>query len=446
MSLGIAAAIAIALAARAEAEQIRTPPGALVAGKPDLEKRVEALEAELAQARSAREIDAVAAMSDASLEEPKLQIYGFMDMGAQKFVLHNSKQSAVFPTTAASFISGNTNLYFDARPVPGWRALVETRFTLFPSGHYFIHTVGPVELINTRYFDTTSPSARDRVQLGSVIVERAQAEWTYSDALTLIAGHFLTPFGIWNVDHGTPTTISLMLPTYLVQDAIPKQQTGVQALGSLHLPPLELGYRAFVSNGRTTTLFDFTEDKAVGARLYLRRLGPVIATVGASGFVSSTQHIDKNVGVDPTGRASITAREIWAYREWVAGADLAIDWDAFRLRTEGVLRHVGYEDGKHAPIDTIPGATAPNHYEWYAYGIAAYRLHRLFEPYLFVEGGDTGANADVVPAKGWSLSGGFNLHLSAASQIKFQYASAFFQNVSGNYRYEYITTRLVLAF
>jgi len=41
-----------------------------------------------------------------------------MDMGAQKFVLHNSSQSAVFPTTAASFISGNTNIYFDARPVP----------------------------------------------------------------------------------------------------------------------------------------------------------------------------------------------------------------------------------------------------------------------------------------------------------------------------------------
>jgi hypothetical protein len=411
-----------------------------------LKLRVKLLEDAMAEEKAARELAAAEALTaDETQEEPKLQIYGFMDTGLSWWMVTDEKIAHVVPTTAATFLHGNTNIYVDARPAPRWRGLIETRLTLFPHGHYLYNSVGPSRHLSNRIYDTTSPSGRDLINWGSIVLERSQVEWFYSDKLTLIAGMFVTPWGIWNVDHGTPTTISLLLPSMLVQEAIPKQQTGVQAVGSLHLPPLEFGYRLFVSNGRTTTQFDFSNDKAIGGRLFLRRLGKITATLGVSGIWSTTQEVEKNVGLDAMGKVDITSKVIWAFAEWTGGADLAVDWGNFRLRSELAVRRVQFEEGKHRPILTIPGATEPNRFEHYIYVIAAYRLG-WFEPYVFWETGDMGVNAEVVPMKGWTRSLGVNLHLNAAAQLKLQYAEMLFENVSGMHNTHFLVTRLVLAF
>jgi hypothetical protein len=44
----------------------------------------------------------------------------------------------------------------------------------------------------------------------------------------------------------------------------------------------ELGYEAYVSNGRTATQLDFTENKAFGGRLRASRMAPVPLTFGTS--------------------------------------------------------------------------------------------------------------------------------------------------------------------
>jgi hypothetical protein len=454
LGAGVAATAVAAEPAQAPAPQVPPlpqDPGSPRPNDPELERlklRLRLLEETVAQERAARELANVgvpAELVEGGSEEPKLQVYGFMDTGLSWWFVADEDISHALPSTAATFLTGNTNLYFDARPTPNWRGLIETRFTLFPHGHFLFNAPGPSRHLSNRIYDTTSPSGRDLINWGSIVLERSQVEWWHSDKLTLIAGLFVTPWGIWNVDHGTPTTISLLLPSFLVQEAIPKQQTGVQAVGSLHLPPLELGYRLFVSNGRTTTQFDFSNDKAIGGRLFLRRMGPLTATLGASGIWGTTQEVEKLVTVNPMNKVAITSKVVWAYSEWTVGADLAVDWGGFRLRSEGVLRRVQFDDGKHRPILTIPGATEPNRFEYYAYVLAAYRWHWL-EPYLFTEVGDMGTNAEVVPMKGWTRSVGVNLHLTAAAQLKLQYAEMLFENVSGMHNTHFFVSRLVLAF
>ena len=46
----------------------------------------------------------------------------------------------------------------------------------------------------------------------AIILERAYIQWSKLDWLGVRVGQFLTPYGIWNVDHGTPTLITMFRP------------------------------------------------------------------------------------------------------------------------------------------------------------------------------------------------------------------------------------------
>lgn len=425
-----------------------TPPSPTAPAPTELETlraRIEALETTVATQQAEQMAAAeAAAITGPEADEQRLQIYGFMDAGFNKSFVSGT-QPGLWPTTATTFVSGNTNIYFDARPAPRWRGLVEARLTLNPHGLWTFSSAGVGTRTDNRIFDFTSPSARETVTWGGVILERAQIEWTRSDLLTIVTGMFLTPWGIWNVDHGTPTTIGLFLPTFLVQEAVPKQQTGVQAFGSWHAPPWELGYRAFVSNGRTATQFDLSEDKAVGGRLFLRRVGTATTTFGASGYLGTSQDDRRSVALSGETRLVATKRTIHDYAEQIVGLDLAVDWAGVRLRSEAVQRHVRHEDGLHEVHPSLPGAFYPNRFEKYLYALAAYRLGAV-EPYVYFETGDRGLRTNYLPDKGTALSGGLNIYLSSATQLKVQYVGGRFENITGTNNFHLLFGRLVLAF
>jgi hypothetical protein len=140
-----------------------------------------------------------------------------------------------------------------------------------------------------------------------------------------------------------------------------------------------------------------------------------------------------------------TTQTTYQYAEWIAGADLAIDWGRFRLRSEAVQRHVAYEDGLHEPHPSLPGASFPNRYEKYIYGVAAYRVG-AFEPFVHLEFGDRGLRTNYLPDSGSFYSAGLNLHLSPVAQVKTQVGHTHFTNITGANDVDVLLSRLVLVF
>jgi hypothetical protein len=324
-----------------------------------------------------------------------LKLYGFMDFGLDKFFAKENGAGLLRPTDATTFVFGNLNVYLEATPIGDLRTMIELRFTLAPHGEET--ELGPplgtsYERIDTTAFDFSSPSSQAQLRLSGLFIERAWAEYAFLDQLTVQWGLFLNPFGIWNLDHGSPTLISLMLPTFIAAQILPTRLLGVHLYGSWFSGAWELGYAVHVSNGRAPLDFDLSEDKALGARVYLANDGDYGRLVlGASGYLGT--YVDKLKKVDPAGAKSLADDNLfeWVetldYSEQILGLDAALDLGALRVRSEGVFRWVRYNDDTAERFITIDGSTQylTNRLEWSAYLLAAYRTPWRVEPYVELE-------------------------------------------------------------
>lgn len=416
----------------------------------ELEKRLEALEA--AEAARAEEAELAEIMGDEAeaaelAESQMLKMYGFMDFGFQKaFFGEKSQTNTLFATDASTFVLGNLNVFLDAEPHPDWRGLIELRFTNLPHGVETLPdpaTGSPYQRTNTEVVDYTSPSFRNRVTVGSTIIERAWMQWTGNDQFKVRSGLFLTPFGIWNVDHGTPTLISLLLPSGIADQLFPDRQLGVQVLGNAYSGDWEVGYHAYLSNGRGIgTGVDFTEEKAFGGRAYLASFGGIKPKLGVSGYYGEAIDVEKEI-VSPFP-LEVNVTETVSFREWVLGADAAADVGDLRLRGEIFVRHRKYEPFKRLVYDYDGYLTS-------GYLLAAYRLPWAgLEPYLYGEAvhyASMFADTTILP------SVGLNIHFSPRVQLKTQALYAFFMDLSvdedrvpSDNNAATIATRLVMSF
>jgi hypothetical protein len=372
-----------------------------------------------------------------------LRVYGFTDFGLDKYFFKHNGVGLLRPTSATTFVFGNLNLFFDAAPMPHLRTLIEVRLTLAPHGEEI--ELGPplgtsYERIDTTTFDFSSPSSQSQLRLGGIFIERAYGEYTFSELFKVRWGMYLNPFGIWNLDHGSPTLIGLLLPTFISAQMIPTRLLGVHAYGSWISGSSELGYSLHVSNGRTPLDFDLTEDKAIGARLYYAKdadFGRVV--IGTSGYIGT--YVDQQKEINPAQATNFVNDEIYSvkttvdYAEQVWGADVALDIGQLRVRAEGVLRWVEYSGDKSERIETADGSLQymPNRLEWSGYVLAAYRTPWYVEPFIHIEAskksytlprwaGDTRATnpeADTV-----FLSAGMNFQLLPYLLLKTQFVWA----------------------
>jgi hypothetical protein len=264
---------------------------------------------------------------------------------------------------------------------------------------------------------------------------------------------FLNPFGIWNVDHGSPTLIAITPPQIIIQRSYPLRQTGLQLFGSAFAGPWELGYIATLTNGRQElSNFDYDDDKAFGGRLFLRNEGDVRTTIGTSFYYGNAE--DKVVSFSPAGEP--TATSSFEFEEYVAGVDFSLDVGGTRIRTEAMMQRVKYERGKREAAFGAPGSTAPDAYKFLGYFLAAHQLPVLgLEPYLLVEGGRwPGGFHDTMAA----FSGGLNIHFTPATQLKLQGVRVLFMNLRDDvqlsaaaldpedFNTTILTSRLVVAF
>lgn len=148
---------------------------------------------------------------------------------------------------------------------------------------------------------------------GKIFVEVFTLEYYLNQYLNFRLGRFLTPGGIWNVDHYPPFVLTQERPQH-IRKIFPQLQDGLQLLGSTHVASVTTDYILYVSNGQGNTGHgDGNEDKAVGARLKFSL--PVLSRAEIG-----TSYYREEMNDDTDFKA--------------AGADLLLSWKNMRLQAE----------------------------------------------------------------------------------------------------------------
>lgn len=354
------------------AEVVATPPeGSAPATQQTLSARLAQLEAELDAQRaeieqlraaahsgeSGAELAALISQQEQSgvseaIDEPLLRAYGFADVGLQRMWADPEIAGYISESDKTTFVLGNMNVYLDAQPSRDVRLLAEVRFGLSPNGAMLRPNGG---LATGAAVDTnvTDPSAANSgftsLRWAGVVPQRAHIDWTPSDAFNVRTGLFLNPYGIWNVDHGTPTRIMVSEPLFLSAQLIPNQLIGVEVYGTAQLLPWTIGYHVHVSNGRTLGQIDFSDSKAIGGRVYLSTRYPYALKIGVSGYMGDSENVPS---------VPATRKVTMALNEYAFSADLSLDIGKLRIRSEFVASWVIYEDGKRPQLFGLSMADA----------------------------------------------------------------------------------------
>ncbi|WP_437757224.1 hypothetical protein [Sorangium sp. So ce1389] len=363
----------------ADAVPAATGEAALAARLAEAEKRSAALEKRLA---ALEEAQASPAPED---NRDLLRIYGFIDVGVQRmWVPENSGLAAALPqANALNFVVGNLNLYLDAQPSDHFRFLGELRFTTAPGGAPVpVTTPLPPDVVyrvgTTPYgtFDSTAVALGSPTLYGGLVsIERAHIDWTRFNLFKVRVGQFFTPIGIYNVDHGSPVLITAAIPYFISSRIFPTRQTGLMLYGSTFAGPWELGYSAYVSNGRNEDApFAFDDNRGFGGRLHASYEDPgKLALKLGTSFIASRASdwvVDYKINsFEPDIHAT------WSFREYIAAGDVSLDIGTTRLRAEAAVVRQVFDEGKRQ-------GGAPDAWKTSTYAVAAHRLSFLnMEPF-----------------------------------------------------------------
>jgi len=369
--------------------------------------------------------------------EPGFRLYGFADVSYRNslaLLVEGASETtmALFGVPEkGSFAVGNLNLYLDGQLSARARSLAEVRFTYLPAGTQA----------------TTSPDYAHTLATtswGGIVIERAWVEYAFSDLVTLRAGQFLTPFGIWNVDHGSPTVIGVQKPEVVSQELLPERQIGLEAYGSKYLGSARVGYHATVSNGRigdNPPFANFSGRPGLGGRLFVEGdwLGEL--RLGVSGY---TGRYTELVASDFPGLSDEVALE---YDERGAAADLRWEWRSVLLLSEAVYQSVKYTDGGR-PAD-VPflgppsGAAAADFWRTGLYVLAGYRLPYHVTPYLLLQLMYKSTDAT---SNGGSICPGVNLRALPNLVLKLQYDVVRYPDLPGSRTAQILRGQVAWAF
>jgi hypothetical protein len=369
---------------------------------------------------------AEAALAEA--EEFKLNLYGFTDF-TYTHLLNDFTFASPYPT----FLVGNVNLYVGAELGDGFRSLTEFRLLYLPHGSVPASEVFAPEPTRT---DTTvgDPADLGRPQRwGGVEIERAWLEYSFDPLLTIQGGQWLTPYGIWNVDHGSPVIIGVRRPYVVGEGLIPERQTGIQIYGSYLVGTTELGYHLGLSNGRgpLDAYQDLDNNKAVTARLFVTSELP-IGSITLGGTLFRGRYTDRvsRFAITPAGEFGLEYISVNRYEELSMAGDVRWLWDELTLQGELMVRDTALDDRYRAASFPVPGAPpgfAPDFRSvgWYVMG--AYRL-----PWYNIMPFFGGESYD--PGQGFAANavwGGLNVRPTPRVVLKVQLTKSWFPNDEG---------------
>jgi hypothetical protein len=364
----------------------------------------------------------------------KLNFYGFADFTYSR-VLSDRSAFNVPPQWYPSFYIGNFNLYLDSNLGEKWHALSEVRFTYLPDGVQstsYDATTGAstVTRNNAAYPDYADYNGEKKV--GGVIIERAYLEYAAHPLLTVRGGQFLTPYGIWNVEHGTTVIIGTTRPYVIGANLFPARQTGLEFYGTYGVSSTQFGYHLTFSNGRgpVDTYRDLDKNTAVGWRLWVQQdtsFGTF--TLGTSGYKGRYTDRLQTAVIGPDSSGKIDWKYEYPiqseYRELALAMDLKWTWKGAVFQSEGLMRDVAYNHGTRPTSFSMGGLTSwiPDQRTAGFYALTGYRLPWLgIMPYVGGEYyylGKTSFSPDAL-----AFWGGFNVRPTEYVVLKLQMTHA----------------------
>jgi hypothetical protein len=388
-------------------------------------------------------------------DAPKLELYGFADVAYFHPLGRDENILRQYIAQNPTFFVGHLNLYLSSTLGENWRSLAEVRFVYSPTGDEDKQgTDGTFPVADTTVTDYAE--LQRPFQWGAIEILRAWLEYQPFDFLSLRAGQWLTPYGYWNDDHGSPTIITVHKPFAISDFMFPEHQTGLIAHGKYFIGATAIGYAATLSNGRGlfSTIRDLDTNKAVGGRLYVETsaFGNLTAGVAAyrGRYTASTKRYRVNTeGPKPVAELYRVADS--AYDELSLGADVRLLWKGLHLQGEVMSNEAAYDDEARPRVlgfDPQPTFVA-DYRRIGGYVLLGYRMPWInLMPYAMWEHSTQTNNDFTPPVTGWTA--GLNLRPTPNVVLKGEFSAAVFDGVGatglGKEGFEYIGTQAAWAF
>jgi len=310
-------------------------------------------------------------LADHTTSEPRLSLYGFADLTFYKYFLHENSGFRSFLYTEGAFAIGNLNVYLSSNLGAGWSSMAEVRFSYLPNGSRRV-AGGEIERSQTDSVDYSNLGTDRRT--GSVLIERVYLQYTPTSFLSLRAGQWLTPYGIWNVDHGSPTIIPVARPFTISFALMPERQTGIQAEASRTLADeWRVSAMLGLSNGRgpVDEYADLDSNKAVTGRLQAtwRRKGTL--QIGTTAYYGRYTDLRQSTELNGAG-VRIVDQVQEQFDELVLGADILFKLGGFHLQAEFVSNQQRYTDEGRPMRNAVE--YWPDLERFGTYGLVGYRF------------------------------------------------------------------------
>ena len=363
-------------------------------------------------------------------QQHRLDLYGFADMTYTRLLVPESSAWNRFYFPTNSFAVGNFNLYLSSNLGDSWRALGEVRFMYLPNGATS-NPQGSAEITRTDTTVLDYAGFEQPIHWGAIRIERVWVEHEFSALFKLQVGAFLTPYGIWNVDHGTPAIIGIRAPFAIADELFPAHQTGLQLYGNTFFDPFEIGYHLTLSNGRGPVEYqDFNDDKAVGGRLYLKTDALGSLTVGTSAYRGGYYDRSAKYVIRDKGGQTIVDQDyttISKYQELSFGADLKWQWKRLLLQSEFIMNESSFATGARPRAFALkpPQGFQADYRRWGAYGLLGYRTNIVQTmPYVMVQYVYAPDQPIVPPILGVQV--GLNIRPTPAVVLKLEFSACHF--------------------
>lgn len=408
--------------------------------------------AQLEQSRQEEELEKLA--SQAEDFKSGIRFYGFFDFNFGRHMYDSETLARLFIPNTLSFALTSVHLYADSRITPTLGALMEVRYTFLPLGtptSYDVYLRQGEDLVKMPQEEYSrigvkafEPVDSEEIEMAGLVLERVHLTYTPVDWLNVIAGRFITPFGIWNVDHGSPVVIGVRLPQLLLRKLVPLAQTGLQIYGRFFpLEEISLDYAITVSNGRgpMEAVYDLDNNKGLGLRLRATyETASFKLALGTYGYYG--RHRDERLGivVDPSsGELTTRSESREDFDELALTADLLLETHGLRLQSEYVFRREIYNTPNPLSERDLmlqtgdPLAAASNFFSadnvgYAVYALLAYRLpldpwlgQVAVSPYVMYEYNNDDDTKDAETTR--SLTFGLNIRLLPALVLKVEYAA-----------------------